>query len=134
MNIINVGETLIDELHNIGLIIHPTQLNQLIDALRNHDATKRNVPPEVSRVKLRVELASRTVPTDCPAVQGGMAVAGANLLDTIDAIIAAGDRVTQEYWDALGMVRTVPLVAQFGLLFGYDDAALDELWISASTR
>ena len=132
--IIEIGETFDDELRAKGVNIHPVQKERFIQALKEHNPALRKVPPEVSRVKLRVELASRTVPADCPAVQGGMAAAGANLLDTIDAIIAAGDRVTQEYWDALGMVRTVPLVAQFGLLFGYDDAALDELWISASTR
>ncbi len=132
--IIETGEKLQDELRAAGVTVHPAQLARILDVLRAHDSTKRNVPASVTRTQLRVELASRTVPDGCNAVLGSMAAAGENLLATIDTIIGAGDLVAQEYWKASTMERNSPLVGSFGALFNYDDAALDALWIAAKDR
>lgn len=133
MNIIETGPTLRAELAAQRVIIGQDQLNKIIAVLLAHDHTKVIVPAEVSRTKLRVELASRTVPDNCQAVTAEMAQAGDNLLYAVD-VVANADPVTREYWKAEGMQRANPMIAPMGALFGYDAAALDQLWIAADKR
>ena len=81
--------------------------------------TEAHVPPEVSRRQARLALA----------------VAG--LLTDVEAAVAAADQMTQIFWaDSPSFHRDHPLIAAIAaaLTPPLDDAAIDALFVDASTR
>lgn len=72
------------------------------------------------------------VPDEISKVQLIRALRAAGHKAAFDTALAAADADTNEDWDATATIpRNDPLVIQFGTALGLDDAAMDQLFISA---
>jgi hypothetical protein len=81
-------------------------------------------------------VAPTVVPSSVSAFQARAALAVAGLLDTVEAMMAdpATPLVSRLAWQhATEFLRTSPTVAGMGAALGLDEAALDTLFIQAST-
>ena len=74
------------------------------------------------------------VPATVTAAQLRLALANANLLNAVNAAVAAASQESQTYWGyAKGFDRTNPLVTQIGAAIGQTSAQMDAVFIQAGT-
>lgn len=97
------------------------------------DGTPAPTATEIAEATARLATTS-PVPASVSAFQARAALRGANLLDTVEATVAAAPPIVQDAWEyAIAFERRSPTIAALAAAIGLDDAALDDLFRTAAT-